>query len=76
MSRRRAELAVIQGGAGAKTSASSLAEAELRELERLITSNDAPPSALLQEVVERIGALTRSSGAAIALRDETPVSSH
>ena len=70
MSRRRAELAVIQGGAGAKTSASSLAEAELRELERLITSNDAPPSALLQEVVERIGALTRSSGAAIALRDE------
>ena len=45
-------------------------EAELRELEKELTDNhDRPISALLMEVVERIGSLTGADGAAIAVCD-------
>jgi WD40 repeat protein/putative methionine-R-sulfoxide reductase with GAF domain len=49
-------------------------EAELQELEKEIASDrDRPISALLMEVVERIGLLTGADGAAIAVRDQSDV---
>src|SRR5207245_270164 len=74
MSRRSVELAFEHGAARKAFSVPSALEAELGDLERQIASNrDRPISALLSDVVDRICALTRADGAAIALREQGDV---
>jgi WD40 repeat protein len=72
MSRWSAELPTTPGNLQDRSSAPSTAEAEMRELERKITSNQ-PISVLLGEVVGRVCSLTHADGAAVAVRDQSGI---
>ena len=71
MARRSAQVATPPGPVREPVSVPSAVEAGMRELEREIATNSfRSTSVLLQEVVERICALTGADGAAVAAADE------
>src|SRR5882672_5418977 len=69
-----ADFATLRSKAPEKPTLQSAAEAALQELEKQIASNrDRPISALLNQVVERVGSIMLADGAAIAVRDQGEV---